>query len=68
MFLTEIIVDHVENDGKKDLYETYTDQQIEDSIDKVVEWMDRDKDGFISYEEYVTASAMPPAPGSEGKK
>lgn len=35
--------------------EAYTDQQIEDSIDQVIKMMDKDKDGFITYHEFVTS-------------
>ena len=44
-----------ESDNKKPLNEAYSDQQIEDSIDQVIKMMDKDKDGFITYHEFVTS-------------
>lgn len=44
-----------EKDGAKSLHETYSDQQIEDSIDTVIKMMDKDKDGYITYHEFVTS-------------
>lgn len=44
-----------ESDNKKPLHEAYSEQQIEDSIDQVIKMMDKDKDGFITYHEFVTS-------------
>jgi Ca2+-binding EF-hand superfamily protein len=40
------------------LHETYTDDQIEDSIDKVIAMMDKNKDGFIEYSEFVNSGGQ----------
>lgn len=34
--------------------EVYTDEQITKTIDSVVEMMDKDNDGYISYHEFMT--------------
>ncbi|XP_070498469.1 lymphotoxin beta receptor inhibitor-like isoform X2 [Chironomus tepperi] len=48
-----------ENDGKKELSEAYTDDQIENAIDSVINMMDKDKDGFITYSEFISSTAVP---------
>lgn len=42
----------LETDGKKEMFESYTDQQIEDTIDQVLNMMDKNNDGQIEYYEY----------------
>lgn len=46
---------NLENDGKKEMSEAYTDKQIEETIDQVLSLMDKDNDGFISYSEYISS-------------
>lgn len=45
----------LDKDGKKGkIGEVYTDEQITKTIDSVVEMMDKDNDGYISYHEFMT--------------
>lgn len=36
------------------MHEVYTDAEIEDQIDDVLQKMDYNRDGFISYGEFMT--------------
>lgn len=40
--------------------EVYSDDQITSVIDHVINQMDKDKDGFISYTEFVSSNQVPP--------
>jgi Ca2+-binding EF-hand superfamily protein len=44
----------LEKDGKKEMHEVYTDSEIAAQIDEVLSSMDFNKDGFISYGEFMT--------------
>lgn len=38
--------------------EAYTDEQITSTIDGVLDMMDKDKDGFISYAEFMQSERI----------
>lgn len=40
--------------------EAYTDDQIESAIDSVINMMDKDKDGYISYSEFISSAQVAP--------
>lgn len=48
----------IEKDGKKEAAEIYTDEQITNVIDNVFSQMDKDKDGYISYTEFMTTNTQ----------
>lgn len=41
-----------DKDGKREAREAFKDEDIIKAIDQVIDLMDKDKDGFISYEEF----------------
>lgn len=49
----------LEEDGKKEADESFTDQEITAQIDDVLNNMDKNKDGFVSYGEFVTSNRQP---------
>jgi len=51
-----------EKDGKKEPTEVYSDEQITSTVDFVINQMDKDKDGYISYTEFITNNQQNPDP------
>jgi hypothetical protein len=51
--ITRNVFRRTEKDGKKELHEVYTDEQITKVIDDVMVMMDKNQDGYISYAEYT---------------
>lgn len=47
-----------EKDGVKEMSEAYADEEIGKTIDAVLGGMDADKDGFISYSEFMTSNII----------
>lgn len=58
--LTEILkqFESTEKDGKKEAHESFTDQEITAQIDDVLENMDKNRDGYVSYGEFVTSNRV----------
>lgn len=50
---SELSFNVLEKDGKKEMSDAYTDEQITTTVDSVLGMMDKDKDGFISYSEFM---------------
>lgn len=48
----------LEKDGKKEAAESYTDEHIVSTIDPVLADMDKNNDGFISYQEYISSEPI----------
>jgi Ca2+-binding EF-hand superfamily protein len=52
--------DSLEEDGKKEAHESFTDQEISAQIDDVLENMDKNRDGYVSYYEFATSNRIEP--------